>query len=143
MTGRFPQSSSKGVKCKSRFSTPANLPPPLPLSTPGITSIPASFPTLGLLHHILYSVDDQLGMWLIWHTFSGGQIRGGAVSAERGRRFRRIRAGSLAEEAYRVIRTSIIDGTLAPGERLVETRLAEELGVSRAPVREALKKLSE
>jgi DNA-binding GntR family transcriptional regulator len=56
---------------------------------------------------------------------------------------RRIRAGSLAEEAYRVIRASIIEGEFGPGERLVETRLAEELGVSRAPVREALKKLSE
>lgn len=65
------------------------------------------------------------------------------MSEERGSRFRRIRAGSLAEEAYRVIRASIIEGTLAPGERLVETRLAEELGVSRAPVREALKKLAE
>jgi DNA-binding GntR family transcriptional regulator len=36
----------------------------------------------------------------------------------------------------------IIDGTLAPGTRIVETELALELGVSRGPVREALQALS-
>lgn len=41
-------------------------------------------------------------------------------------------------EAYRAIRRSIVDGVLKPGERLVEERLAQHLGVSRTPVREAL-----
>lgn len=41
-------------------------------------------------------------------------------------------------EAYRTIRRSIVDGVLKPGERLVEERLAQHLGVSRTPVREAL-----
>ena len=41
----------------------------------------------------------------------------------------------------RRIRNAIRDGTLAPGTRMVETRLAEQLGVSRAPVREALQRL--
>ncbi|MDX6721674.1 MAG: hypothetical protein QOD73_78 [Solirubrobacteraceae bacterium] len=35
----------------------------------------------------------------------------------------------------------ILDGEYAPGERLVETHLARELGVSKAPVREALREL--
>lgn len=35
----------------------------------------------------------------------------------------------------------IVDGELAPGERLFEDRLAEQLGVSRNPVREALRAL--
>jgi DNA-binding GntR family transcriptional regulator len=35
----------------------------------------------------------------------------------------------------------IVSGELAPGERLVETRLAEEYGTSQAPVREALREL--
>jgi DNA-binding GntR family transcriptional regulator len=35
----------------------------------------------------------------------------------------------------------ILDGTYAPGERLVETRIAQELGTSQAPVREALRDL--
>jgi DNA-binding GntR family transcriptional regulator len=39
------------------------------------------------------------------------------------------------------IREGIIDGTYQPGERLVEDRLGEQLGVSRVPVREALRML--
>lgn len=39
------------------------------------------------------------------------------------------------------VRTQIIDGTLAPGDGLSEFALAEEFGVSRTPVREALKQL--
>ncbi len=39
------------------------------------------------------------------------------------------------------LRRLILDGTLAPGERLVEDRLAELLGVSRNPVREAIRAL--
>ena len=42
----------------------------------------------------------------------------------------------------RTIRDRILDGTLAPGERLVEARLSEEFGVSRVPVREALRSLA-
>jgi len=40
------------------------------------------------------------------------------------------------------LRERIVAGTLRPGERLVEDRLAEELGVSRNPVREALRVLA-
>jgi DNA-binding GntR family transcriptional regulator len=39
------------------------------------------------------------------------------------------------------IRQLILDGTLRPGERLTEDRLAEQLGVSRNPVREAIRVL--
>ena len=39
------------------------------------------------------------------------------------------------------IRKAILDGTLNPGERLVEDRLAQEFDVSRHPVREALRTL--
>ena len=39
------------------------------------------------------------------------------------------------------IRLRIVDGTIAPGARLVERNLAVELGVSRVPVREALRDL--
>jgi DNA-binding GntR family transcriptional regulator len=45
------------------------------------------------------------------------------------------------EETYVAIRRSILDGTLRPGERIVEQQLAERLHVSRTPVREALLKL--
>ena len=40
------------------------------------------------------------------------------------------------------IRERILNGELAPGERLVESRLSAELGVSRVPVREALRSLA-
>jgi DNA-binding GntR family transcriptional regulator len=39
------------------------------------------------------------------------------------------------------MRRLILDGTLKPGERLIEDRLAEMLGVSRNPVREAIRVL--
>ena len=42
----------------------------------------------------------------------------------------------------KAIRERILDGELVPGERLVEARLADELGVSRVPVREALRVLA-
>ena len=42
------------------------------------------------------------------------------------------------ERALAQIQRWIIDGTFAPGEKLVDAELAEALGVSRTPVREAL-----
>jgi DNA-binding GntR family transcriptional regulator len=49
----------------------------------------------------------------------------------------------LREDAYRMIRDAIVDGTLAPGERLNDADLADWLGVSRTPVREALARLEQ
>ena len=49
---------------------------------------------------------------------------------------------SLSRVVSDRIRSRILDGTLKPGERLVEDRLSAELGVSRVPVREALRGLS-
>jgi DNA-binding GntR family transcriptional regulator len=48
---------------------------------------------------------------------------------------------TLREVVSDAIRQMIIAGELAPGERLFEDRLAEQLGVSRNPVREALRAL--
>lgn len=49
--------------------------------------------------------------------------------------------GSLAEQAYLALRDRLIMLEIAPGEPLQEGRIAEELGVGRTPVREALKHL--
>lgn len=43
--------------------------------------------------------------------------------------------------AYERVRAAIVENRYAPGERLVEQRIAEELGLSRTPVREALRLL--
>lgn len=47
----------------------------------------------------------------------------------------------LRELVFEAIREAIIDGRLKPGERLMEIQLADDLGVSRTPVREAIRKL--
>ena len=47
----------------------------------------------------------------------------------------------LREQVKELILERILDGTYEPGERLVETRIAAELGTSQAPVREALRDL--
>ncbi len=46
-----------------------------------------------------------------------------------------------SDHAYRHIRGAILEGILAPGEQLREEQLAESSGVSRTPVREALRRL--
>ena len=48
---------------------------------------------------------------------------------------------SLSTKIYEVLRERIIEGAIAAGERIRERELAEELGVSRIPVREALPRL--
>ena len=47
----------------------------------------------------------------------------------------------LSDRAYAVLRSAIIDGTLAPGERLRDAELVPRLGLSRTPIREALARL--
>lgn len=47
----------------------------------------------------------------------------------------------LREIVFETLRDAIIKQVLKPGERMMEIQLAEELGVSRTPVREAIRKL--
>lgn len=49
--------------------------------------------------------------------------------------------GHTGEHAYSVLRQRILDGSLAPGQRLLEVELARGLEVSRTPVREAIQRL--
>jgi len=48
---------------------------------------------------------------------------------------------SAKDKVLRQIQRWIVDGTLKPGEKLMDKELSEALGVSRTPVREALQKL--
>lgn len=50
-------------------------------------------------------------------------------------------AGTLADQAYRQVRTAIATGELAPGEKVTERGMAERLAVSPTPIREALRRL--
>jgi len=45
---------------------------------------------------------------------------------------------SARKKVHTAIRNHILDGTFPPGERLIESRIAEQIGTSRTPVREAL-----
>ena len=47
----------------------------------------------------------------------------------------------LRDDVYRRLRDAIVDGTFTPGEQLKDGELADWLGVSRTPVREALLRL--
>jgi DNA-binding GntR family transcriptional regulator len=47
----------------------------------------------------------------------------------------------LGDEVYALLGEAILDGRLSPGERVRDQELAERLGVSRTPVREALQRL--
>ncbi|MGM7699886.1 GntR family transcriptional regulator [Microbacterium sp. A84] len=49
---------------------------------------------------------------------------------------------ALGDRVYESISGAIVEGRLAPGERVSDKELAEALGVSRTPVREALQRLS-
>jgi DNA-binding GntR family transcriptional regulator len=51
--------------------------------------------------------------------------------------------GALATEAYFALRRLIVEGTLPPQARLVETELSSMLALSRTPVRAALQRLHE
>ncbi len=50
---------------------------------------------------------------------------------------------SRREQVAEIIRESILKGVFKPGERIKELDIAEQLGVSRGPIREALRQLEE
>ncbi|WP_440098309.1 GntR family transcriptional regulator [Streptosporangium sp. H16] len=50
---------------------------------------------------------------------------------------------SLVELSMRRLRHEILSGALAPGERLIEEQLTQRFGISRAPLREALRSLGQ
>lgn len=55
----------------------------------------------------------------------------------------RLTIENLNDKAYIEIRNKIITGELKPGTRLVDSQLAERYGISRTPVRDAIRKLTE
>jgi DNA-binding GntR family transcriptional regulator len=53
-----------------------------------------------------------------------------------------LKRANISEAVAAAVRTMIVDGTLAEGDRINEVHLAERLGVSRTPLREALSRLA-
>lgn len=54
----------------------------------------------------------------------------------------RLTSLSLRDQALDILRQRVLDGDHAPGDRLNEVEIAESLGISRGPVREALQRLA-
>lgn len=49
--------------------------------------------------------------------------------------------GQIRDSVFSILRNAILDKKLEPGQRLVERNIAEQMGISRTPVREAINKL--
>jgi DNA-binding GntR family transcriptional regulator len=88
---------------------------------------------------MLHSVDDP------WDVFGEGS-RGGA----RGRQqtalvqalgLQPLVSRTVAEQVHAFIQRALLSGQLNPGDRLAEGELATALGISRTPIREALRQL--
>lgn len=56
--------------------------------------------------------------------------------------FRKLNFRGVSKETYDVLKSKILSGDLAPGQRIDVALVAEELGVSRTPVNDALQRLS-
>lgn len=57
--------------------------------------------------------------------------------------FHEIRSADLVTQVSEQLAGAIVAGDLAPGQRLVEAELARQMGISRAPIREAARRLEQ
>jgi len=55
--------------------------------------------------------------------------------------FKSDRSRPAARQSYEIIRDRILNGELSAGTKIVEEKIAAELGVSRTPIRESIRKL--
>jgi DNA-binding GntR family transcriptional regulator len=53
----------------------------------------------------------------------------------------RLKRSSLRETVLKLIEDALLDGELQPGDRIIEAELAKQAGISRGPVREAIRQL--
>jgi DNA-binding GntR family transcriptional regulator len=58
-------------------------------------------------------------------------------------KFAGLERTTTPEGVYRVLRAAILEGTVPPGGQLREREIADDLGISRSPLREALTRLEE
>jgi len=55
--------------------------------------------------------------------------------------FKSDRSRPAARQSYEIIRDRILNGELSAGTKIIEEKIAAELGVSRTPIRESIRKL--
>ncbi|MGI5985982.1 MAG: GntR family transcriptional regulator [Clostridiales bacterium] len=55
----------------------------------------------------------------------------------------KLQVDSLTDQAYDILKQKIISKQFPPGMRLVDSQLAKEYGISRTPLRDAIRKLHE
>ncbi|MDQ0247709.1 DNA-binding GntR family transcriptional regulator [Bacillus fengqiuensis] len=53
-----------------------------------------------------------------------------------------VQSQTLQNEVYDYLHHKIVSGDIPPGQRLVEEKIAQEIGVSRSPIREAVRRLA-
>jgi len=56
-------------------------------------------------------------------------------------KIRQLKRESLRDAVVRLIEEALLNGELQPGDRIVEAKLAQQAGISRGPVREAIRQL--
>jgi DNA-binding GntR family transcriptional regulator/AcrR family transcriptional regulator len=82
---------------------------------------------------------------LTHHVGQATELRGKDVTKRKGSAVRLVRSDGrrAALDVYEALRDSILAGRIKPGAYLSQVEVARELGVSRTPVREALRRLHE
>lgn len=65
------------------------------------------------------------------------------MTCGRGKSTLKLKTNNLNEQAYLALKSGILNKELPPGTRLVDSQLAEQYGISRTPIRDALRKLIE
>lgn len=98
----------------------------------------------------VYSVHGRVSVTLPLHSTSLSGLARGNLNPQISNNQRRLmmlsskaiqRRKSLHQQTYDVLKNNILAGHIASGSRLVETQLAEQLQVSRTPIREAIRQL--
>lgn len=77
-----------------------------------------------------------------WAQSSGERVMSAEPVLEALASIRSPDTASLGDQIYLSLRHALLAGRFAPGTRMIETVISEQLGVSRTPVREALSRLT-